>query len=262
MDEAGIDNFASVFRNDPNKSGFVVDFDGTLSRIAPEPGSALLVEEGHELLMALSRSYRIVALVSGRRAEDLRSVVNVPGLAYFGLYGAERLIEGQLFQLEDAERWRGMASRLTRDAEALILTEGIEGAEVEYKDLAVSVHYRNARDPGAGEVIWEWATTAAPKRGFEAGVGRMVVEMRPAGISKSWALEQIVEENELTYVVCAGDDSQDVDAMRRAHELLGDRALAVGVASNEEPEGLRDAGDAVVFSPLELVGLLRRFLLD
>lgn len=260
MDDAGIEKFVTQFETNPNKSGFVLDFDGTLSRIVPEPGGALLVEGGYEVLMSLAAEYRRLALVSGRLARDLQSVVNVPGVEYVGLYGAERLIDGRLIQPPDAERWRGMASRLARDAEVLILTEGLEGAVVEYKDLAVSVHYRNARDHGTDEIIREWAAAAAPKRGFEAGVGRMVVEMRPAGISKASALEQIVKENQLAFVVCAGDDYQDVDAMRKAHQILGEDALAVGVASNEEPEGLRDASDLVVFSPLDLVEFLRKFL--
>jgi trehalose 6-phosphate phosphatase len=261
MDDSAFEKFVSLFKTDAGKSGFVLDFDGTLSRIVPEPGGALLVEGGHEVLMSLSMDYKRVAMVSGRLALDLRSVVTVPGIEYVGLYGAERLIDERLFQPPDAERWRGMASRLARDAEVLILTEGLEGAVVEYKDLAVSVHYRNASDPAAGEIIREWAAAAAPKRGFDAGVGRMVVEMRPAGISKASALEQVISESELAFVVCAGDDYQDVKAMRRAHEVLGEGALAVGVASNEEPEGLREASDVMVFSPLELVELLRKFLL-
>lgn len=255
-----IEEFSNRFKQNPNKSGFVLDFDGTLSQIVDRPGGAHPVAGSVELLEALSGKYRVVALVSGRRAEDLRRIVNASGLLYVGLYGAERLEDGEVLQPPEADRWRGMASRLARDAQALITTEGLTGAEVEYKDLAVSVHYRNAADPRAAEAIQTWALAAAPRRGFEAGVGRMVVEMRPEGISKASALEQIVRENELDFVVTAGDDFQDVDAMTQAKALLGDAALRIGVASDEEPAGIRDAADMMAVSAAEVRDLLKSFL--
>lgn len=255
-----IGDFVARFKKNRTRAGFVLDFDGTLSGIANAPGEAVPVEGAPEILETLSNEYRVVAMVSGRLAIDLEKIVRATGPIYVGLYGAERIERGALVQPAEAERWRGMASRLARDAEALITTEGLEGAVVEYKDLAVSVHYRRARDTRAGEAIRAWAVTAAPRRGFEAAVGRMVVELRPAGVSKASAVERIVLQTGLGFLVVAGDDYQDVDAMRRATELLGDGALRVGVSSNEEPDGIREAADLMVSSPFEVLDLLRKFL--
>lgn len=257
MRKVEFESFVEKFRASAARAGFVLDFDGTLSAVVREPDSAVPVEGTAEVLEALSSAYRVVALVSGRRALDLESIVGARGVLYLGLYGAERIAEGGLVQPPEAEAWRGMASRLARDAEALILSEGLEGAEVEYKDLAVSFHYRRATSPGAADAIRTWAASAAPRRGFEAGVGRMVVEMRPAGVSKASTVESLVAENGLSWLVVAGDDYQDVEAMERAHELLGDRALTIGVASAEEPEDLGETADVVADSPVEVLRLLR-----
>lgn len=256
-----LSEFVGEFRKRPAAAGFVLDFDGTLSSVVATPIQARPVEGARRVLESLAGSYRLVALVSGRRAEDVKRIVGATGVSYVGLYGAERIEDGEPIQPPEAEGWRGMASRLARDAQALIVSEGLEGAEVEYKDLAVSVHFRNASDPRAADAIQQWAITVAPKRGFEAGVGRMVVEMRPVGVSKASALGGLVQGMDLELVVVAGDDYQDVDAMKRAGEILGDRALRIGVASDEEPAGLREVCDLVVSSPIEVLDLLRRFVM-
>lgn len=241
-------------------SGFVLDFDGTLSRIVEQPAGASPVEGARELLVKLSSRYAAVALLSGRRASDLASIVGAEGVRYLGIYGAEEFRGGQTWQPPEAESWRGMASRLARDAESFLFAEGLEGCEVEFKDLAVSVHFRGSRHRNAGKMIASWAESAAPRRRFEATQGRMVVELRPQGVSKANALERVVGEARLGFLVAAGDDTADVEALERAKTLLGDRALTIGVSSDETPPGLEDASDMVVSSPSDLVKLLAELL--
>jgi trehalose 6-phosphate phosphatase len=255
-----IDRFVEAFKKNSGRAGFVLDFDGTLSNVVRERDAAAALLGVTELLEKLAAGFRVVALVSGRRADHLQQIVAARGPRYIGVYGGEELTDGQLVSLPDADRWRGMASRLARDAEALILAQGLVGAEVEFKDIAVSVHYRKAKDPDAESIIQSWAGGAAEKRGFRAGVGRKVIEMAPAGVSKANAAERIIEEHELEWVVAAGDDWTDVEAMIRVADLLGGRALRIGVASQEEPEGLRPSSDLIAASPAEVLALLERFL--
>lgn len=255
-----LNGFIERFRNSSAAAGFILDFDGTLSEVVRVPGEAGSVAGAAGVLESLARVYRLVAVVSGRRAEDVMRIAGAKDITYMGLYGAERIEDGKLVQLPEAQQWRDIALRLARDARDLIVSEALLGAEVEYKDLAVSVHYRNATNPRAARVIEEWAVTAAPLLGFEAGVGRMVVEMRPQGVSKASAAETLIRDQSLEFAVIAGDDYQDVEAMRRAGELLGDRVMRIGVASAEQPEGLQTTADLVVHSPLEVVEMLRKFV--
>jgi trehalose 6-phosphate phosphatase len=255
-----IDRFVEEFKANASRAGFVLDFDGTLSEVVRERDAASALPGVAELLEQLASKFRLVALLSGRRAEDLHQIVGARGPRYIGVYGGEEFMDGRLESLRDADRWRGMASRLARDAEALITAEGLAGVEVEFKDIAVSVHYRKAKDPDAESKIQSWAGGAAEKRGFRANVGRKVIEMAPAGVSKANAVDRIVQENGLEWVVAAGDDWTDVEAMIRAGDLLGGRALRIGVVSQEEPEGLRGASDLIAESPTEVLAFLERFL--
>lgn len=254
-----IDAHIRGFRSDPRGSGFVLDFDGTLARIEDDPAAVEPVAGVPGLLERLASTYGTVAVLTGRRAETVESLLGVGGVAYHGLYGAEVLTQGSVTQPAEAEIWRSMASRLARDAEALISTEGLEGCEVEYKDLSVSLHYRRATDPSSGETLLGWAQTAGPKRGFTANRGRKVVELRPKDVSKAAAFQRIVEEASLRRVLCAGDDLADAGTLETAARLLREKALRVAVTSEEAQSELLRAADLVVGSPEELVELLERF---
>lgn len=250
-------DLVEAFRRSPASSGFVLDFDGTLSGIVESTPDALAVPGAAEILERLGKIYGLVGVVSGRRAEDVAGRLAAKGVRYLGVYGAEELSGGMVVQPPEAERWRTMASRLARDASAFLLGAGLAGCEVEYKDLAVSVHFRSASGADAGEPIWAWAETAAQRRGFRASMGRKVVELRPAEVSKAFALERLA--GQVSRLLVAGDDSSDVEMFARSKQLLGDDAYCVGIASAEAPEGLDEAADLVLASPEELLTFLMRF---
>lgn len=240
-------------------AGFVLDFDGTLSPIVSTPGEAAPVPGVRPLLESLSDAYRTVTLVSGRRAADVAARVGARGVRYVGLYGAEELAGGGVVQAAGADAWREAARRFAREAAAFLTAGGPPGCTAENKDLAVSLHHRLSPDPGAGTALLEWAMAHRPD-GFEVTVGRKVVEVRPRAATKAAALENVVREAGLRWLLVAGDDAADIDAFRRAGELLGPRALRAGVASGEAPVALDEATDAVLASPGALLDLLRRFL--
>lgn len=252
-----LDEFVAAARDRPGAGGFLIDFDGTLSRIVDDSESAVPVNGTRQVLETLASSYLVVVLVTGRRASWLSSVVGANGVRYLGLYGAEEVSGDEVVQPAEAERWRSSASRLARDAEALVTTQGLAGCKVEFKDLAVSIHFRAA--PNARLRLIDWASEAAPRRGFEASLGRMVVELKPKEVSKSNALRRVVAEQDLQWVVVAGDDQADVEMMQAARELLGDDSLRVGVESSEEPSEMKEAADVRVDGPEKLVETLALF---
>lgn len=245
---------------EPVSAAFMLDFDGTLSPVVADPAAAVMVPEAAEVLALLTSIYPTVCVVSGRRAQDVAARVGVEGISYYGLYGAEVLADGTLDQHPDADQWRGMASRCARDAEAMIASEGLVGCEVEFKDLAVSIHHRNAVDPAAGSHILSWAEAVAPRRRMVATTGRMVVELRPSGMSKSSVVTALAAEPSIERLMIAGDDASDVEAMRAAGSLGGIRPWRVGVRSTEEPAGLAEVCDLLVDSPVALVHHLAEFV--
>jgi trehalose 6-phosphate phosphatase len=253
--EHNTDAFVAKLREDPAHSGFVLDFDGTLSAIAPTPAGATALPGAAGVLAKLVGRYPLVAILSGRRAEDVAGLIPVKGVRYLGLYGAEELRPGAAVVTP-----RRPASGLVDEAMSFIEREGLTGAEVEDKGHSVALHYRNAASPDAGETIAAWAVDRAEELGLQVRPGKMVVELTPPGPTKADALQRLIAEEGLLRVVVAGDDVADVDALRRAGELLGTGALRVGVRSPEEPAGLEEVADVMVPDPAGVLEVLSRFV--
>jgi trehalose 6-phosphate phosphatase len=69
---------------------FLLDFDGTLVRIAPMPGAVRLDEGTREVLRKLAEHRNVtIAVISGRQRAELRHFIGIHKLKYMGLYGWE-----------------------------------------------------------------------------------------------------------------------------------------------------------------------------
>jgi trehalose 6-phosphate phosphatase len=248
------DAFVRAVREDPAGAGFVLDFDGTLSGIAPTPAEARALPGAPGVLATLAGRYPLVAILSGRRAEDVSGLIPVKGVRYLGLYGAEELGPNQAPLTP-----RRPTAALVDEAKAFVQREGLTGAEVEDKGHSVALHYRNAISPDAGEAIGAWAQHQAAARGLQVRPGKMVVELTPPGPTKADALERLIAGEGIRRLVVAGDDVADVGALRRARELLGADALRIGVRSPEAPAELEEVADVMVPGPEGVLELLGRF---
>jgi trehalose 6-phosphate phosphatase len=256
--DALVKRWARAAQADQGATGFVLDFDGTLSPIAPTPAAARPLPDAAPALEALARRYRMVAILSGRRAQDVHDLIPVPGVRYVGLYGAEELEGGRLTEHPLAAERPGAVATLVAAAHELLRAGGLAGCEVEDKGRSVALHYRRAVFPEAGARLTEWAAGRGRDFGFQLRPGRMVVELTPPGPTKADAVERLVGEG-LRLAALAGDDRSDVVSLRRAGELLGPGALRIGVRSAEAPPELAAASDVMVEGPEGVVALLGRF---
>jgi trehalose 6-phosphate phosphatase len=252
--EHNLDAFVRAVREDPAGAGFVLDFDGTLSGIAPTPAEARALPGAAGVLATLAGRYPLVAILSGRRAEDVSGLIPAEGVRYLGLYGAE-----ELSPTEAVLAPRRPGAGLVDEAKAFVQRAGLTGTEVEDKGHSVALHYRNATSPGAGEAIAAWAMDRAAALGLQLRPGKMVVELTPPGPTKAEALERLVTGEGLRRLVVAGDDVADVGALRRAGELLGRDALRIGVRSPEAPAELEEVADVMVPGPEGVLEFLGRF---
>ncbi|HEY6679163.1 MAG TPA: trehalose-phosphatase [Actinomycetota bacterium] len=229
------------------EAGILLDFDGSLSAIVARPDDARPVEGAREVLAALAVRYRVVAVISGRRSEEVAALLDVPKVRYFGLYGLEEAAP---------ELVAVVAPRVQAAAAA------VPEAWVEDKGASIAVHYRQAPDPAMARAqliaaLGEVASSA----GLELVEGKMVVELVPAGRPrKGGAVERIVGENELSAALFAGDDVADVEAFHVLDSLAEQGLLAVKVAVRGEdtPRELLDGAAVVVDGPTGLVELLRQ----
>lgn len=235
------------------RPGVILDFDGTISEIAASPGKAVIHPRISETLSVVVNRYHAVAVLSGRAVRDVASRVSIDGITYVGNHGAESIVNGQLRVLSaSAPAGIGQALEYIRRA------VDIPGLVYEDKRFSASIHYRQVEDVKSTERQLRRALTRAPGSDMlDTFWGRRVLELRPAtAITKGDAIAYLASQHSLDALVFVGDDTTDVDGMRRLPALDGVNAVGVAVDSGEAPELLLEAADYCVNGVDEVADLL------
>ena len=233
------------FLRHEGRAGVLLDFDGTLSPIVVRPELAQIRTGAPAALARLVDRYPLVAVISGRTTEELRTLVTVRGVRLVGSYGlAEHALAPDV---------------LHAVGEAVA---GVPGARMEAKGASVAVHVRGADDPDAAEASLRAALTAIGQvHGLEVIDGKRVLELVPEGRPlKGGVVETLVGQEHLGAVLYAGDDLADLRAFDTLDRLASSGIVTVKVAVRgvETPALLTEAADVVVDGPAELVLLLNR----
>jgi trehalose-phosphatase len=236
------DDLLAQLAAEPAQAGLFLDFDGVLAPIVERPEDAVPPPETRAELERLVGRYALVAVVSGRTGEDVRTRLGVGGVVYVGSHGLEA--EPQ------ADRWRRTLAAFAADAPW-------PQEAVEVKGLAVAFHFREHPDEREAVRRLDAIADLAREEGLVARYGRKILEvLPPVGSHKGTAVRRLLEERGLKRALAAGDDTTDIDSFAALEGL--DVAVRVAVASAEAPTALLDAADLVVESPDEFLDLLRR----
>lgn len=224
---------------DPGRAAILLDVDGTLAPIVPDPAASRVPEETRTELRRLAGRYALVGCLTGRTAERAREIVGVEELEYVGEHGLELALE--------AEEWLPVLERFSASA----------GWPVERKRLTLGFHYRTAEDQDAARAALEEIARAGEGEGLVARWGRKVLELRPpVDAHKGTAVVHLLESRGLHRAMFAGDDLTDLDGFAAMEQL--ELGVKVAVASSEGPNELRERADVVVEGPGELRELLRQ----
>lgn len=250
-----------------------LDFDGTLSPIVEDPEIAVIHADAPGVLVDLSKQVCAIAVLTGRPARQVLALGGLDDVGdAIGESGRELVILGQYGN----ERWTSNARRvispkpptglasLISDLPRLLRGADAADAWVEEKGLAVAVHTRRTADPrGAFDRLLPVITEAARARNLTIEPGRLVIEVRAAGMDKGVALRQLVEQYDARAVVFVGDDLGDVPAFEAVGELRdkGMPGLLVCSGSDEEST-LRDLADVEVAGPDGVMEFLRALTAD
>jgi trehalose 6-phosphate phosphatase len=205
----------------------LLDVDGTLLDFADDPHAVRVDNELLALLDALhGATDGALALVSGRRLDDIDRLFERPHRAAIGLHGVElRAATGELrrhvvMPLQQA--------RMQHEAQALAAR--FAGVQLGNKQQAVALHCRGSSDEW--QQLREAAIGAiAHLPGYELQAGRRVLEFKPGGMDKGRAVAELLQGEPFKgrLPVYLGDDLTDehaFDAVNRAHGLsvrVGDR---------------------------------------
>ncbi|MEX2459441.1 MAG: trehalose-phosphatase [Actinomycetota bacterium] len=232
-----------------DRAAVFLDFDGTLAEIVRRPELARAVEGAREALETLARRAALVAIVTGRPALDVRSLIDVDAVEVHGLYG----MEGDTDPATGA-----LVETILPLAEAAAAE--FPGAWVERKGLSAAVHVRETEDPDRAEAeLGHRLRTLAGDFGLQLVTGKRVIELAAGRPSKGALVERLVAERGAEAALFAGDDLADLDAFDALDRLAaaGLGTVRVAVRGAETPPDLLERADVVVEGPAGLLALLR-----
>lgn len=242
---------------DPARAVIAIDYDGTLAPIVERPPDARPQAGAVEALAALAGAIGRCAVVSGRGALDAVAVggfAAAPGLLVVGHYGLESWIDGRL-ESPAPDPGVDVARPRVHD---LVAVMAIAGVHVEDKSHALVVHARPASDPAAAlEALAEPLAAIARDCRLEVVPGRMVLELRPPGVDKGFAVRRLSEGwGAVGYV---GDDLGDLPAYDAIEALRAEGVpgfTAASVSGDDAPRELADRADLVLAGPPDVVRFL------
>ena len=197
---------------------FLLDYDGTLTPIAPTPRQARLSPQTKLVLRRLSRKPNIsLAVISGRALTDLKGMVGLRNLAYAGNHGLE-LWHKKRQTVKIPRALKKALSDVTRILRKV--RREFDGVVMEDKGLSLSFHYRLVKAKGLTPLkikFWNHVMPLVRSGTIRVVKGKRVFEVRPnvpwaKGHAALWFMKRLASASCL--LIYIGDDQTDEDAFR------------------------------------------------
>ena len=203
-----------------------LDYDGTLAEFTETPADVRPKPEVMRALRAVaSRPETRLVILSGRRLEDLQSLIRLKRIFLVGTYGVQiQTQEGNSISREDYREYRPFLEELKPGWEALI--DGRRGFYLEDKGWTLALHALHTTDRDAEEVV------GAARNQFKAKLsgwnfnlleGHKFIEVAPAIANKGNAVLFLLQQfpwSRAQLIFC-GDDDKDAEAFPVVHSLGG-----------------------------------------
>ena len=194
---------------DLRKCAILLDIDGTILDIAPSPQQVRVPPELRHTLARLDElTGGALALVSGRPLADIDLIFSPLQFAAIGGHGAElRAAAGAEPRVCAAPLSAALKRRLVS------ITQIGPGIIAEDKGYSLALHYRLA--PEKGEELRAAVAeicAAVPQGTIEILPGKLVVEIKPAGVNKANAVCDLMRYPPFAgrNPIFIGDDTTDV----------------------------------------------------
>jgi trehalose 6-phosphate synthase/phosphatase len=193
----------------------LLDYDGTLVPIAPEPQLAAPDDDLTDLLRRLvARLPRSVFIISGRERTSLERWLGATGVGLIAEHGAWLREGGHDWRLTKPQspEWKAQIAPIMR-----AYVSQVAGSLLEEKDLSIAWHYRRSDAELGAQRAKELAdelTQFTANLDLQVLEGKKVVEVRGAGVNKGAAAAALALELEPDFVLALGDDQTDEDLFR------------------------------------------------
>jgi trehalose 6-phosphate phosphatase len=203
----------------PRNAAVFLDFDGTLVEIAHDPSLVVVPAPLTRTLAALTERFGgALAIVTGRAIADLDRMLDPLRPLVAGLHGLERRLPDGTIERAAAPRWVAEIA-----PEIALFAARHPGLRVENKRLTIAVHYRGA--PELADSVRQFIDACAAGVDHRATVqlGKMVVELRPAGRDKGAAITAFMAAPPFAgrVPVFLGDDLTDENGFEAVNRLSG-----------------------------------------
>jgi trehalose 6-phosphate phosphatase len=210
---------------------FFLDIDGTLLEIEGHPDAVRIGRAELDLVGGLHRATGgALALISGRPLAGIDVLFHPLKLPSAGQHGAERRdARGRrhrhVFPVDALHRAATPVRRFAARNEGLVFED---------KGASVALHYRLAPELAAeARRVVEEAIKAA-EGALEMQVGKMVFELKPAGVDKGKAIEAFMQDAPFAgrVPVFLGDDVTDEYGFRVVNRIQG-HSIKVGPGATD-----------------------------
>jgi trehalose 6-phosphate phosphatase len=241
---------------DLGKCAILLDIDGTILDLAPAPQEVWVPTGLRRTLTRLDTlTGGALALVSGRSLNDIDLIFSPLQLAAIGGHGAELRLAADGDVMHRAKALDGALKRQLAG-----ISELGPGILAEDKGYSLAIHYRLAPEKGdTVRAAVEKICAGAKPGSVEILPGKLVIEIKAAGINKATAVRELMEHAPFTgrNPIFIGDDTTDEPVFAIISQF-GGLGFSVGrIAPDvnghfEKPESVRawlarvaDAGEGV-----------------
>jgi trehalose 6-phosphate synthase/phosphatase len=185
-----------------------------------KPKDAMPDTELKRLLIILARKRKNhLAIVSGRDRTTMEQWLGgIPCtlVAEHGAWIREDMHSGWKVQKTVSTEWKSQVMPILKAYEARV-----PGSSVEEKELGIAWHYRKA-SPELGEIrsheLFDNLNEFLANTDLQLMHGKKVIEIRPGGINKGQAAQNLSTRDTYDFVLAIGDDWTDEDLFKALPE--------------------------------------------
>lgn len=202
----------------PEKPALFLDLDGTLVELVDHPSLTIASPSLRALLPKLPEACAgAVAVISGRRIEDVDRILAPHSFFAAGVHGLERRSGAGIASIDAA----ASLAEIRRRVEPFV--DARRGLWIEDKRLAFAVHYRSRPELETEVHRFVAGLQAVLPADVEILLGHDVFEVKPGVADKGKALEAFMEEPPFVgrTPVFIGDDVTDEAGFRAVNALDG-----------------------------------------
>ena len=199
------------------QASLFLDFDGTLVEIAARPDAVVVENRLRDLIRLLYEHMQgRLAIVSGRAAGNIGALLDGMAITLVGSHGGELHWADGRRSIMEPPRYDGVTRAILQG-----LREHHPAVLVEEKPLGLALHFRQA--PQAEVACHDAALQIAARTQLTLQPGKMVIELKMAGIDKGEAVRVLMAEAPMRdgRPVFVGDDQTDEAGFRAAVKLGG-----------------------------------------